>query len=467
MKFPKIICLLLSLVMLFSITAGINLSAYAETDEDYEYSDDLDCEHNYDNGKVTKKATCKATGVKTYTCTICGETKTETIAKTTSHTYKTTTTKATTKKSGSKVTKCSVCGKQKSKSTIYYPKTITLSTTSYTYNGKAKKPSVTVKNSKGNKISSSNYTVTYPKGRKNVGKYTVTIKFKGNYSGTVKKTFTIKPKATSVSKLTAKSNGFTVKWKKQKTQTTGYQIQYSVFSNFKNAKTVTVSKNSTTSKTVSKLSIKKKYYVRVRTYKTVKVNGKSTKIYSSWSKSKSVTTKKVSGTTLAKQVNAYIKSKGLKVKSSLKTSNADVWEGFVIGEFEVDNAKNTVDSWIIDQSKGYYKYTGAYCYSDGKYLYVCTSRKRTSKKDVTPKEVQQKVNDYIKSKGIPVNAKSIGISMKPSNSGWSMRIARGQDELNNGYTLNSCLWNVDEEIKEGAEYLYCYYDKDWFYILYL
>ncbi|MGN0522523.1 MAG: fibronectin type III domain-containing protein [Eubacterium sp.] len=243
--------------------------------------------HTYNSGVVTKKATCTSTGVKTYTCTKCGATKTSSVAKTT-HTYKTTTTKATTSKNGSVVTKCSVCGAVKSKSTIYYPKTITLSATSYTYDGKVKKPTVTVKDSKGNKISSSNYTVSYSSGCKNVGTYTVTIKFKGNYGGTVKKTFTIKPKATSISSVTAKSKGFTVKWKKLTTQTTGYQIQYSTSSKFTNAKTVTVSKNSTTSKTISKLSAKKKYYVRVRTYKTV--NGK--KIYSAWSKAKTVTTKK-------------------------------------------------------------------------------------------------------------------------------------------------------------------------------
>ena len=209
------------------------------------------------------------------------------------HNCKTKTTKATTSKNGSVVTKCSVCGDVKSKSTIYYPKSIMLSATSYTYDGKTKKPSVTVKDSNGKKIASSNYTVTYANGRKNVGTYTVTIKFKGNnYSGTVKKTFTIKPKATSISKLTSGKKKFTVTWKKQTTQTTGYQIQYSTDKNFKkNNKTVTIAKNKTTSKKISNLKPKKKYYVRVRTYKTVKVNGKSTKIYSSWSKAKTVTTK--------------------------------------------------------------------------------------------------------------------------------------------------------------------------------
>ncbi|MGN0527987.1 MAG: fibronectin type III domain-containing protein, partial [Eubacterium sp.] len=100
--------------------------------------------------------------------------------------------------------------------------------------------------------------------------------------------FTIKPKATSISSVSAGSKKFTVKWKKQSTQVTGYQIQYSTSSKFTSPKYVTVSSNKTTSKTISKLKSKKKYYVRVRTYKTVS----GTKYYSSWSKAKSVTTKK-------------------------------------------------------------------------------------------------------------------------------------------------------------------------------
>ncbi|MGN0532918.1 MAG: InlB B-repeat-containing protein [Eubacterium sp.] len=239
-------------------------------------------------------STCDKTGLTEGShCSVCGEilVNQKTIAKK-SHTYKTTTAKATTSKNGSVVTKCTVCGAVKSKSTIYYPKTISLSATSYTYDGKVKKPSVKVVGSNGKAISSSNYTVSYASGRKNIGKYAVKITFKGNYSGTKTLYFYVKPKATSISSVSAGSKKFTVKWKKQATQTTGYQIQYSTSSKFSKAKTVTVGKNSTTSKTVSKLSGKKKYYVRVRTYKTVKINGKATKIYSSWSKAKSVTTKK-------------------------------------------------------------------------------------------------------------------------------------------------------------------------------
>ena len=130
--------------------------------------------------------------------------------------------------------------------------------------------------------------MTYGSGRKNVGKYTVKVTLKGDYAGTVTKSFKINPKSTTISSITAKSKGIKVKWKKNKTQTTGYQIQYSTSSKFKGAKTVTVSKNKTTDKTISKLKAKKKYYVRIRTYKKIG----SAKYYSSWSKVKKVTTKR-------------------------------------------------------------------------------------------------------------------------------------------------------------------------------
>lgn len=203
------------------------------------------------------------------------------------HTYVTTVTKATLKKNGSIVKKCSGCGEIASKEVISYPKTVTLSKTSYTYNGKAQKPSVSVKDASGKKIASSNYKVTYASGCKNVGSYTVKITFRGNYTGTIYQKFTINPKGSTISSLSARSGAFTVKWKKQFVQTTGYQIQYSVRSSFKNAKTVTVLSAKTVSRTISRLGKKKKYYVRIRTYKT---SGK-TKYYSAWSKAKSVKTK--------------------------------------------------------------------------------------------------------------------------------------------------------------------------------
>lgn len=101
-----------------------------------------------------------------------------------------------------------------------------------------------------------------------------------------------KPKSTSLLKLTAAKKGFTAKWKKQ-SGTTGYQIQYSTSKKFsKGTKTTTIKKSSTVSKKISKLKAKKKYYVRVRTYKTAKINGKTKTLYSGWSKVKTVKTKK-------------------------------------------------------------------------------------------------------------------------------------------------------------------------------
>ena len=104
---------------------------------------------------------------------------------------------------------------------------------------------------------------------------------------TTKNTETVKPKKTSIKKLSKGKKKFTVTWAKV-SGVKGYQIQYSSDKKFKkNKKSVTVTKQKTTKATVKKLKSKKKYYVRVRTYKTV--NGK--KIYSSWSKVKSVKTK--------------------------------------------------------------------------------------------------------------------------------------------------------------------------------
>ena len=245
------------------------------------------------SGKVIAQPTCTAYGKTKYTCTQCGDSYTVANIKPKGHSHKSQLTKATTAKDGQTYKKCTVCGAVTGKTVIPKASNIKLSKTAYTYNGKVQKPSVTVKDSKGKALKNgTDYTVSYPKGMKNVGKYTVKVTLKGNYSGSKSMTYNINPKGTGVSKVKAAKKGFKVTWKKQRTQTTGYQVQYSTSSKFKKAKTVTISKNKTTSKSVGKLSAKKKYYVRVRTYKTVKIGGKSVKLYSGWSKAKSVTTKK-------------------------------------------------------------------------------------------------------------------------------------------------------------------------------
>jgi hypothetical protein len=160
------------------------------------------------------------------------------------------------------------------------PTNIKLSATSVTYNGKVRTPSVTVKNKNGVTLKkNTHYTVTYQSGRKNVGKYKVTITFKGDYSGKKTVYFTIKPKETKITGITALKGGLKVKLAAQKTQTTGYQVQYSRSKKFTSAKAVTVGSNKTTTVNLKNLSRNKTYYVRVRTYKTI--NG--TRYYSGWS----------------------------------------------------------------------------------------------------------------------------------------------------------------------------------------
>lgn len=202
------------------------------------------------------------------------------------HSYKTSSvTKATPNQNGRLVRKCSDCGETIT-STIYRPTSVKLSATTYTYNGKAKKPGVTVTDANGNTLSRSSYSVSYDRDSKSAGRHTVKITLKGNYRGTMKRSYTINPRATSVSKLSKKSKGFTVKVKKLSAATaTGYQVQYSLNSSFKGAKTKTISG---TSLTVKRLKGNKKYYVRVRTYK----KSGSKKYYSSWSAVKAVKTRR-------------------------------------------------------------------------------------------------------------------------------------------------------------------------------
>ncbi len=307
---------------------------------------------------ATRSITHKYTNTCDTKCNVCG------AARTITHSYKTTTTKATLTKNGSIVKKCSVCGKVASNTAIKYPKTFTLSATSYTYNGAVKKPTVTVKDSAGKTISSSNYTVTYASGRKNVGTYTVkvtmkgnytgtktlsfkinpinvskcklslsttaytydgkvkkpavtvktasgtklttssytvtyasgrknvgtykvTVKMKGNYTGTKTLTFKINPAKTTVSKVTPATKSLKVAITKKTTQVTGYQIQYSTSKSFSSLKTKTITSYKTTSTTLSSLKAKTTYYARVRTYKTVG----GVKYYSGWSAVKSAKTK--------------------------------------------------------------------------------------------------------------------------------------------------------------------------------
>ena len=154
------------------------------------------------------------------------------------------------------------------------------------FTGKNITQSITVKYNGKTLKNGTDYTVFYSN-NKNIGTATVKITGKGSFTGTITKTFKINLAKQEIQKLTAKSKAFFVDWA-QKGSATGYEIQYATNSKFTSAKKVTITNKKTDKTTVSKLSGKKKYYVRVRSYTTVK----GTKYYGAWSASKSVTTKK-------------------------------------------------------------------------------------------------------------------------------------------------------------------------------
>lgn len=163
---------------------------------------------------------------------------------------------------------------------------VKLSTSAYTYNGKVKTPGVKV-SVNGTVLTKDSYSVSYGKGRKNVGKYTVKVTLKNDYAGSKTVSFKINPPKSAVKKLKKGKKSFTVYVKKQSKQTSGYQVQYSTSKKFKSPKTKSLTSYKKTGLKVKKLKKHKKYYVRVRTYKKV---GKA-KYYSSWSSAKSVKTK--------------------------------------------------------------------------------------------------------------------------------------------------------------------------------
>lgn len=141
--------------------------------------------------------------------------------------------------------------------------------------------------------------------------------------------------ATSITSLSAKDNGFTVKWKK-KSGITGYQIQYSTNSKFKKGnKSIKIKNAKTISKKITKLKAAKKYYVRIRTYKGKK--------YSKWSKVKSIKTTKESKCTkdnIQKETHCTNNN-----NHSIKCGNMGRWF----------NSRDEVDNYWVQVDNNYAK----------------------------------------------------------------------------------------------------------------
>ena len=155
---------------------------------------------------------------------------------------------------------------------------------SVSFTGSNITPSVTVKVAGRSLTNGTDYTVSYSN-NKNVGKATVKITGKGNYSGSLSAKFDIVPAKQQIQKLETKYKGFFVDWA-QKGSATGYDVEYSVKANMSGAVSKHLTANKPDTLTVSGLAGDKTYYVRVRSY--TNVNGKV--YYGAWSDVKSIKT---------------------------------------------------------------------------------------------------------------------------------------------------------------------------------
>ena len=112
-----------------------------------------------------------------------------------------------------------------------------------------------------------------------------------NYIGnTIVIKITVKPYNASITKVTAKKNGFSVSWKQNKSAS-GYVIQYSLKKDFSSYKAKSITSNAAYSATLKNLKKNKKYYIRIKAYRKATVNGKTKTLYSDWSKVKCIKTK--------------------------------------------------------------------------------------------------------------------------------------------------------------------------------
>lgn len=323
--------------------------------------------HSYDEGKVTVKATCHTAGEKLYTCTVCEAEKTVKTSKLTDHSYKKEQIlkKATDVRNGEKYLVCSDCEATKTV-TIPKIKSVTLSTTKYVYDGKTKTPSVTVKDNAGKTLKKDvDYKISNPSSRKSVKRYTVTVTFKGAYSGTVKKDFVITPAAPKTA--SAQLYGYDdVKFSWSKVSgASGYNVYYRKYS----AKSYTyLGATTKTSYKKANLADGTRYAFKVVPYYYDKSNKK---------KYESTANKAVTIYTLKKISTPKISKSGSKVK--VKWTNISGETGYQISQSTKKSKTKIVSTYKTTsgssktikatKKKNYYYKVRAYKTVNGKKIY--------------------------------------------------------------------------------------------------
>lgn len=157
------------------------------------------CRHKVTTEAITKKPTCKETGIATITCSTCGY-KTEKTLPLSDHSYKKTkVVEPTYTEGGYTLYTCSVCKAEKKDN--FTPAlsrvkitscSIVLDKTTFTENGKVQTPKVTVKYRTKTLKENTDYTLSYSnKSSKNPGSYTVKVVGMGGYTGTSTKSYKI------------------------------------------------------------------------------------------------------------------------------------------------------------------------------------------------------------------------------------------------------------------------------------
>ena len=328
---------------------------------------------------------------------------------------------------------CLDCGEILDEEVIYAVDAVVIDPDVCDYDGTDWEPDVMIYDRDDNElIYDEDYYVEYENNRK-VGTASVNIILTGDYYyGDCLYDFKIVPPSTEITDLTAAANGFKVEWEACSVQTSGFQIQYSTKKDFSTKKTITVSGKSKTDYTVKNLKYGKKYYVRVRSYKTVD----DKKYYSSWSSKEKVATKtKDEALTEAVVDNFYTYAKTMDVSSMrdlLNVSNKSSYFKLPSNLTKLAKKYNKKNKWTIKsvtvtdntaKVKVKVKYTSLYepfynAMNDIVWAYVFGY---IDQSQVTVENVVEVAKDYISSDTVVSTSKTVTFNLVKVSGKWKIK----------------------------------------------
>lgn len=283
--------------------------------------------------------------------------------------------------------------------------TISISSSYYTYTGKAIKPTVTVTLNK-KKISSKNYTVSY-KNNKNVGKATITVKGKGSYTSSVSKSFYIRPKNVGSLKATSYSTKIKLSWGKV-TGAKGYQVYRYTDGSWKKLATTT-----STSYTVSSLKSATTYKFRVRAYSKAGEKSLYSPSYTS-----------LSATTTIGKATSFTLSNVTKNSATLKWNKVSAASEYRV--YLINEATEIKKTYVTTATS--YNFTGLTAGTD----YTVRIRAYNKSKDILGN-----YSDYFAFKTAPADVSGFKASANASAVSLSWNSASGVS----GYEIQMCTYD--------------------------